>query len=395
MSRFLLGDELGNIKALRYSPDSSESSKTVKNIYHPEGPSNAVQRLSTSSSSSETTKKLAAALANGTCFTSTLKDDDTLELKTEWKETRFVASDKFIGMSINKKSSVYTCTSGGMLRRTPISEATSEDPSSGSNSSAGLVPSRLCDWRLSESGETFAYGGDEVDLSVWDTERAFQPQEKGSTNDSTASSKKRKRNDLFPAEIWRARNLSNDGLNLRQPIRITALTYLSSGSSSGNDLMAGTQFGDIRRYDTRAARRPVSNWKGVGKVGGIKTLEKGLSEHELFVSDGGTSLSSIDLRTGGILYSYKGISGAVLSTAQSPNLLVSVAFDRYARVHSTVAPPKEPKANQDKRGDVLEKTYLTTIPTVVVWDKRLATQPAEEAPAEEDDDVWENMEHVS
>ena len=44
---------------------------------------------------------------------------------------------------------------------------------------------------------------------------------------------------------------------------------------------------------------------------------------------------------------------------------------------------------------MLEKTYLTIIPTVVVWDKRLATQPAEEAPAEEDDDVWENMEHVS
>lgn len=53
-------------------------------------------------------KKLAAALANGTCFTSTLEDDDTLQLKTEWKETRFVASDKFIGMSINKKSYALT-----------------------------------------------------------------------------------------------------------------------------------------------------------------------------------------------------------------------------------------------------------------------------------------------
>lgn len=89
--------------------------------------------------------------------------------------------------------------------------------------------------------------------------------------------------------------------------------------------MTGTQFGDVRRYDTRAARKPVSNWAGIGKVGGVKAIAKGLSEQfvsltitrqcffsslysELFVSDSGSNLSSIDLRTGGILYSYKGIS---------------------------------------------------------------------------------------
>lgn len=155
------------------------------------------------------------------------------------------------------------------------------------------LPIRLYDWRHSPDGTSFAYGGDEVDLSVWDTERAFQaPAE--STTASNSGSKKRKRNDdLFPAEVWRARNvssytllqpltskkqeLSNDHLGLRQPVRITALTYLNV-LSSGHDLAVGTQFGDLRRYDTKSGRRPVSNWKGLGKVGGLKAVEKGFAE---------------------------------------------------------------------------------------------------------------------
>lgn len=61
MSRFLLGDELGNIKALRYSPDSSQEQKTsLKNVYRSEGSTRVVQRLSTSSPSSETTVRLSS-----------------------------------------------------------------------------------------------------------------------------------------------------------------------------------------------------------------------------------------------------------------------------------------------------------------------------------------------
>ena len=146
---------------------------------------------------------------------------------------------------------------------------------------------------MSDTRETFAYGGDEVDLSVWSAELAWQPQPESSTLPGSSSKKRKRGDDLFPAEIWRARNVRdslhpwypansssqvpNDNLGLRQPVRITSLTYLSP-SSSGHHLLTGTQFGDLRRYDTRTARRPVSNWKGVGKVGGVRLVEKGFSE---------------------------------------------------------------------------------------------------------------------
>ena len=159
---------------------------------------------------------------------------------------------------------------------------------------------RLCTWHLSPDSSTFAYGGNEVDLSVWDIERTFQSEatgSQGSQAESSNAAKKRKRGgDLFPAEIWRAKNvrpscfpawflsldfcypqLPNDALSLRQPIHITSLSYLTVGTSSVH-LVTGTESGDVRRYDTRAARRPVANWTGCAKVGGVGLVKTGLSE---------------------------------------------------------------------------------------------------------------------
>ena len=67
---------------------------------------------------------------------------------------------------------------------------------------------RLRDWKLSEDGTKFIYGGDEVDVSMWSTELSFQSPEESTGQDDGLSSKKRKRNDsLFPAELWRAKNV--------------------------------------------------------------------------------------------------------------------------------------------------------------------------------------------
>lgn len=118
--------------------------------------------------------------------------------------------------------------------------------------------------------------------------------------------------------------MPNDNLGLRQPVHITSLTYLQP-SSSHYHLLTGTELGDVRRYDTRA-RRPVADWKGIGKIGGVKKVEKGFAEQwvfpnishwaqiliyyaifsEVFVSDKGCNLFALDLRNGAILCGYKG-----------------------------------------------------------------------------------------
>ena len=135
---------------------------------------------------------------------------------------------------------------------------------------------------------------------------------------------------------------------------------------------------------------------------------------ELFVSDNGSNLYSIDLRTGGILHSYKGeanflycrsvhliyllgISGAVTSISPSSTTqMVSTSLDRYFRIHTVVLPPSRPGSNLERKGGTIEKTYLTSVPTVILWDQQKKSETTIDSDDNtlEHDDLWDRMEHV-
>ncbi|KAF8636642.1 hypothetical protein AX17_003450 [Amanita inopinata Kibby_2008] len=269
------------------------------------------------------------------------------------------------------------------------------------------LPTRLRDWKLSTDEAKFAYGGDEVDLSVWDTELAFQVSvEKG----NSLEAKKRKRNDaLLPAEVWRAKNVPNDGLGLRQPIRITSLTFLDNATH----LLAGTAFGDVRHYDTRAGRRPIAQFKAPGRAAGLKVVTRG-SNDKLSLSISSASLGLNSIQTGRTVYGYKGdslariipgigssgsvagLSGCVNSIATTPTLLATTALDRFARIHSVQPPTEGIRHQQDQKGQVLEKVFTKGVPTVVIWDNDIPITTGNAAIDDDDDDeiIWRNMQHV-
>jgi hypothetical protein len=119
MSRFLLGDQLGGIRVLRYSPQNN--SIEFKTVYHQEiTPASSVERLAINSSTSndQTTVraklhffleveidnqgKLAAAFSNGSLLLSALKEDDTFEVLAKWNEPR-LSENKFIGLSLDER----------------------------------------------------------------------------------------------------------------------------------------------------------------------------------------------------------------------------------------------------------------------------------------------------
>jgi len=68
------------------------------------------------------------------------------------------------------------------------------------------IPGRLCEWVLSDDDLSFAYGGDEVEVSVWDAERAFDSTRNPHPPNTTGS--KRKKTELIDGEVWRAKNVS-------------------------------------------------------------------------------------------------------------------------------------------------------------------------------------------
>ena len=386
MPRFVAGDELGNLKTLSYDTNAEPKStlKTLRAVTSP----NAIQALASSSGT------IAAAHADGSLYAYALADDDDeLSVLAEWKEDRISkkSTQKFVGIDLHE-STILSCTSNGALRSHSLDSA--------STSNTATLPTRLTEWKASPDRTHFAYGGDEVELSVWDTQKAFEattsPQD---LSGSKAAGKKRKRNDaLFEGEVWRAKNVANDNLGLRQPVRISTISFVSPSAASSNLLITGTEFGNVRRYDTRASgRRPTSDWSGFTQGNGVKKIECGHREHEAFVADVVNGLHALDLRNGKVLYKYKGLSGAVTSIAPSPSFLLSASLDRLCRVHATVAPPAEAKANgSGDKGDVVDKVYMTTTPTVVVWDRRDEGETKKTGLEEDDDeeDVWEGMENV-
>jgi hypothetical protein len=114
-------------------------------------------------------------------------------------------------LSNQSSRGVYSCTLNGALRLTPLGSDVDAEPSR-----TAVLPMRLCSWRLAPDGTTFSYGGDEVELSVWDVEAAFAPKlQPLPVTTSTESpqqpenTRKRKRSTepLLPGELWRAKNV--------------------------------------------------------------------------------------------------------------------------------------------------------------------------------------------
>lgn len=196
-------------------------------------------------------------------------------------------------------SRVISCTDAGHLRLTDVC---AEDGAGASQTTS--IPNRLCEWLLSDDSQSFAYGGDEVEVSVWDTSRALDPSRPLLPNSTVGTKRKKgKKSDLFEGERWRAQNVrnqpsllrvgshimsqvANDFLNLRQPVHNTSLAFLPhvSGKSGTNHIIAGTRLGSVRRYDTRVARKPVADWKDVGRVGGVKKVQSGNFEQWVYNS---------------------------------------------------------------------------------------------------------------
>ena len=92
-----------------------------------------------------------------------------------------------------------------------------------------------------------------------------------------------------------------------------------------------------------------------------------------------------------------GISGAVTSISPSSTTqMVSTSLDRCFRIHSVVPPPSRPGSNLERKGEIVQKTYLTSVPTVTVWDQfKVETSKTTIGDnTSEHDDLWDQMEHV-
>lgn len=138
-----------------------------------------------------------------------------------------------------------------------------------------------------------------------------------------ASSQSSKQRELLFGEVWRAKNLPNDALSLPRHPLIRSIIFLPSsdgltssheGTGSGTDelkaaVAVGTKDGLVRVYEP-ANKKPkhVHEWHVVPKnQGAIRVLKLSTKDKILFAGDSARNLFAIDIKTGRILFQYKGM----------------------------------------------------------------------------------------
>jgi ribosome biogenesis protein NSA1 len=77
-------------------------------------------------------------------------------------------------------------------------------------------------------------------------------------------------------------------------------------------------------------------------------------------------------------------------------MLASVSLDRFARIHSTFPLPLKAGQRQEQKGQVLERIFMNSVPTAIIWDQSDCVRSLADAEAQKDgdDDVWDELENI-
>ncbi|KAF9935206.1 WD repeat-containing protein 74 [Linnemannia zychae] len=323
----------------------------------------------------------------------------------------------FVGLFANNES-IITCTNTGRLAVQSIMDR--------SKTTVLDVGKDICRMRVHpKEHHIVATGGKEQELTLWDlkvlckdtTEDIPEPVKKGKKNNNkAAAAAAHKKEDekkpkgpearykskevLSNGQIFKAKNVKNDHLDLRVPVWNTDFQFLSQHDTSR--IAVGTRNHQIRVYDLKSgARRPAVD-VDVGEMP-VVAMANGRDGSEVVFSDTVTNVYSVDTLTGAIIGQYKGFTGVATALAtfvpfedDSTTHLVTVAMDRCLRVH-----------DMTKTRKLLHKVYLKQRMTAVVVGEFTPAEPTEEEEegdgsskkkrAEDDDDdededeIWNSM----
>ncbi|KAG0297592.1 WD repeat-containing protein 74 [Linnemannia gamsii] len=427
--RFYTGDEQGLVKVVTITEPVVVKPKRVRrNQPAPEAPPKPVPTVETWGIPDREKavqmmcwdfekKHLAVARKNGLVQ---LLDPKDGTVTTEFKHTlgkEGKVDNIFVGLFASSES-IITCTNTGRLVVQSIADH--------SKATVLEVGKDICRMRVHpREHHIVATGGKEQELTLWDLKALCKDTEEETPEPSTKKGKKNSKKAPAPApakemekkaggpearykskdilangQIFKAKNVKNDYLDLRVPVWNTDVQFLNQYDTSR--IAVGTRNHQIRVYDIKSgARRPAVDAE-VGEMP-VVAMANGKDGSEIVFSDTVTNVYSIDTLTGAIIGQYKGFTGVATALAtfipfedDSTAHLVTVAMDRCLRVHEMT-----------KTRKLLHKVYLKQRMTAVVVGEYAPAEPTEdeedgvvsnkkkrtegEGDDENDDDLWESM----
>ncbi|KAG0374235.1 WD repeat-containing protein 74 [Mortierella sp. AD032] len=427
--RFYTGDEQGLVKVVTITEPVVVKPKRVRrNQPTPEAPPKPVPTVETWGVPDREKaiqlmcwdfekKHLAVARKNG--LVQLLDPKEAGVVVTEFKHTlgkEGKVDTVFVGLFANSES-IITCTNTGRLVVQSIADQ--------SKTTVLEVGKDICRMRVHpREHHIVATGGKEQELTLWDlkalckdtTEEIPEPVKKGKKNKKAAAAptpvpekkaegsevRYKSKDILGNGQLFKAKNVKNDYLDLRVPVWNTDLQFLNQYDTSR--IAVGTRNHQIRVYDLKGgARRPAIDAE-VGEMP-VVAMTNGKDGSEIVFSDTVTNVYSVDTLTGAIIGQYKGFTGVTTALATftpfedaSTTHLVTVAMDRCLRVHE-----------MSKTRNLLHKVYLKQRMTAVVVGEYAPYEPVEDEEDgdasskkkrfggddndddENDDDLWESM----
>ncbi|CAO0796424.1 unnamed protein product [Mucor circinelloides] len=412
--KYFTGDESGLIKWISFPPKVEENRRQKKAMkvegseetekkealqpltgtFGKVDKEQAIQKLSWAMWEDE--KVLLVGRKNGSIQ---FMSPETGEVLREFKNNHVGADDekkgRFVGLFIHDRH-LCACTSTGDLSYTPLKSRKNE-----TKTILELGPNIEIMRGHPTQTHIFAIGGKERDLCIYDikaiakTKKEHEEIDAAGPNKNTSAHKKKTTRNA--GLIFQAKNVKNDFLDLQQPVWIHDLQFVNKEATK---VAVATHYHQFRLYDTKAARRPITNIE-IGKHP-IKVLSIGTDFNHVLYADTMSEVGMLDIRTGKRAAQFKGFTGAAtdLVTAPLPTFneeegeekskqrhVASASLDRFLRVHETATVYRR----------IEDKAYLKQRLTCVLVDEEFEypvpkVKTEEEQEEEEEEALWESME---
>uniref|UniRef100_K3WS22 Anaphase-promoting complex subunit 4 WD40 domain-containing protein n=1 Tax=Globisporangium ultimum (strain ATCC 200006 / CBS 805.95 / DAOM BR144) TaxID=431595 RepID=K3WS22_GLOUD len=300
--RVLVGDETGLLKSIELEKNEQH---VVSSRKEPQARVHGIQSMCWyEDETQDTSSKENVVVARGNGIVENYssahgKSAATSSREANWQFTAPTGKTTGIGM-IQKFGSVVRCTDAGdVFVKNMLSE--SAKPSTFS------VGANIHRMRIEPKEQThIAVGGNERDLNIWSLEKQEC--------------------------VFKAKNVTHDNLDMRVPVWVKDLRFLSQGSSNGHRVVVGTGYQHVRIYDTNTKRRPVQELK-FGEYP-INALCVSPDETRVYIADTAGNLDILDLRTLKHMGRCTGPVGAIRDIACHPTLpyIAAVGLDRFVHV---------------------------------------------------------------
>ncbi|KAF3693405.1 WD repeat-containing protein 74 [Channa argus] len=272
---------------------------------------------------------------------------------TETRRCGDPADGCFTGLAVLSDSALVTCGECGTLRvwRDESSEPVTE-LDAGKN---------VCRMRQNPvDRQKVATGGKDNGLKIWDLEKPEKP-------------------------VFFAKNLRDDWLDLRRPHWVRDMAFIPDSDK----VVTCTGHHQVHVYDPSSPqRRPVLEAE-YGEYP-LTALSLSAAGNTVVVGNTHGQIAMLDLRKGLVRGCLKGLAGGVrgLQCHPSQPLVASCGLDRFLRIHSL----------EDRK--LQHKVYLKSrLNCILLASRDLeagvgAAEQASQEVKEEDDDLWDTMEHV-